>query len=366
MKPLFMLFAAGTVLFSTASYGAETAQARLFCYSLRFAEGTTYGGTLDLSTISGTSNGELWTYPDNTGASHFSLYDGGYGTIPGTIQYVYLPPVADANGNGFNDFFEVSQGLANTVTSGRYTTVISEGDITATWSRPAGSKDGTCILNFNDDTYGDLGDYTCPFEVIEYTGPLAYTPGSNMVSATVNLAQTGKPANTLQGPIVFDKSVTDRFNTLTNQPGVWTNAVSQTLTFDNEVFTRNPAWPTNYAGYVFFADGDPNTAEPDYQVWVLSVDDTNDASANGIPDFSDDPAVTLPPRAPQLSLAPGATNLWLTISGDVGHTNEIQEISSLASTIWQTTLSLMLTNNPQAVSLPLPTSQTKFWRVLAH
>src|ERR1035437_3257669 len=59
MKPLFMLFAAGTVLFSTASYGAETAQARLFCYSLRFAEGTTYGGTLDLSTISGTSNGEL-------------------------------------------------------------------------------------------------------------------------------------------------------------------------------------------------------------------------------------------------------------------------------------------------------------------
>jgi len=27
---------------------------------------------------------------------------------------------------------------------------------------------------------------------------------------------------------------------------------------------------------------------------------------------------------------------------------------------------LMLTNNPQAVSLPLPTNQTKFWRVLAH
>ena len=79
---------------------------------------------------------------------------------------MYLPPVADANGNGFNDFFEVSQGLANTVTSGRYTTVISAGDITATWSRPAGSKDGTCILNFNDDTYVDFGDYTCPFEVI--------------------------------------------------------------------------------------------------------------------------------------------------------------------------------------------------------
>jgi len=67
MKKLFVLLAAGWFLFSAASHGAETAQARLFCYSLRFAEGTTYGGTLDLSTISGTSNGELWTSPDNPG-----------------------------------------------------------------------------------------------------------------------------------------------------------------------------------------------------------------------------------------------------------------------------------------------------------
>ena len=186
-----------------------------------------------------------------------------------------------------------------------------------------------------------------------------------MVSATVNLAQTGKPANTLQGPIVFDKSVTDRFNTLTNQPGVWTNAVSQTLTFDNEVFTRDPAWPTNYVGYVFFADGAPNTAAPDYRLWVLSIDDTNDSNANGIPDFSDDPAVVLP-RAPQLSLALGPTNLLLTISGDVGHVNQIVESTSLALPHWTTNQSLTITTDPQTVSLPLPATATKFWRVFAN
>jgi hypothetical protein len=364
MKRFFILITAGLVLLSTASYGAETAQARLVCISLRFAEGTTYGGTLDLSTIGGPPyNGELML-SGYTWTSGFALYYGGLGSIYGTI-YVNLPPFADANNDGINDFFEVSQGVATTVTSGYYTTDISVGTVSATWSRAAGSKSGTCSFDLVDDTYGDLGTYTCPFEVIEYTGPLTYTPGSNTVSASINQTQTGNPANTFQGPIAFDKSTTDRFNTLTNRPGTWTNAALQMLTFDNEVFTRDPLWH-NYAGYVYFADGDPNTAAPDYQSWALLIDDTNDVNANGIPDFSDVPMVTLPPRAPRLSLAPGATNLWLTISGDVGHTNDIQELDSVTATNWQTTLSLTLTNDPQVVSLSLPSVRMKFWRVLAR
>src|SRR5664279_3333279 len=188
MKKLFVLLAAGWFLFSAASHGAETAQARLFCYSLRFAEGTTYGGTLDFSTISGTSNGELRFYSGNTWISSFVVNYGGYGNIYGTM-YLDLPPFADANGNGFNDFFEVSPGVAATVTSGYYNTAISSGAVTATWSRPAGSKDGTCQLDLVDDTYGDLGTYTCPFAVLEYAGQLTYTPGANTVSAGINLTQ---------------------------------------------------------------------------------------------------------------------------------------------------------------------------------
>ena len=366
MKRFFILAAAGLVLLSMASYGAETARARLFCNSLRFAEGTTYGGTLDLSTMGGPPfNGELRPYSGNTWDSGFALYYGGLGNIYGVI-YLNLPPFSDANGNGFNDFFEVSQGVSTTFTSGYYTTAISYGTISATWSRAAGSKNGTCQLDLVDDTFGDLGTYTSPFEVIEYTGSLAYTPGSNTVSAAISLMQTGSSGSALQGPIVFNKSSTNRFNTLTNQPGTWTNAAARTLTFDNEVFARDPRWRTNYAGYVYFADGDPSTAAPDYQLWVLSIDDTNDVNVNGIPDFSDDLAVTPPPRAPRLSLSPGATNFWLTISGNVGQTNLVEEISSLALTNWQTTLSFMLTNDPQVISLSLPAEATKFWRVTAQ
>ncbi|HEV2327891.1 MAG TPA: hypothetical protein VGY56_03775 [Verrucomicrobiae bacterium] len=98
---------------------------------------------------------------------------------------------------------------------------------------------------------------------------------------------------------------------------------------------------------------------------MLSIDDTNDANANGIPDFSDNPAVALP-RVPHLSLARGPTNLLLTVSGSVSHTNQIQQIGSLSSTNWQTTLSFLLTNDPQMVSLPLPAGTPKFWRVVAQ
>jgi hypothetical protein len=367
MKPLLLFFAAGWIFISSSAQGAETAHARLVCFSPRFAEGTdTYGDTLDLSTIGGPPfNGELLPYSGSTGASGFALeiYNG-FTTIYGTI-YVNLPLGTDADGDGFDDFFEVAQGVSAT-TSGNYSTELSsDNSITAIWSRAAGSKDGTCVIDLNDEVYGDLGDYTCPFELLEYTGPLTYTPGAGTVSAAINLTQTGNPANTLQGAVNFDKSAADQFNTLTNQPGVWTNAALQTLAFDSEIFSRDPTWPTNYYGYVYFSDGDPATDGADYQLWLLSIDDTNDADADGVPDFSDDPASVTPPRAPTLSLALGQTNVLLTISGDTGHTNLIQAATSLISADWQTASSLMLTNDPQTVSLPLP-SQPTFWRVLAQ
>jgi hypothetical protein len=372
MKRFSILLAAGCLLYPITNYGSETAHARMYCMSLRFQEGTTYGGTLDISTIGGPPyNGELMpTFSSdafgNPWGSGLALTWSGM-PDSGTI-YVNMPPYVDANNDGFDDFFEVSQGVTNGSSSGTYSTsTYYSGTVSATWNRAAGSASGTCALYLYDDTWGPLGTFTCPFTLIEYTGPLTYTPGSNTVSATVNLTQTGNSANTLQGPIVFIKSSTDPFNTLTNQPGVWTNAASQTLSFDSEVFLRNiPTWPTNYAGYVYFADGDPSTASPDYQLWVLSINDTNDANANGIPDFSDNPASVTPPRAPHLSLARGSTNLVLTISGSVGHTNQIQQIASLSTTNWLTTQSFLQTNDPQVISLSLPAGTPKFWRVVAQ
>jgi hypothetical protein len=348
------------VTLPSVSHAQETAQARIWCTSLRFQQGSDSFGdsTLDLSTVSGTPNGELLA-SGQTYASGFSLNFSGF-PITGTI-YFDIPPFTDANSNGWNDFFEVSQPTGGT-TSGTYSTAIGGGTVSADWSRGAGSKDGTCVLSLHDQSYGDLGAFRHSFELIEYTGPLTFTPGTNRVDGTVNLTKTGDPASQLQGPVQFLKVATNRFNQLILQPGAWTNASAQTLTFTNDLFLRDQTdWPTNYYGYVDFDDGEPNTPAPDYTEWILSIDDPNDANHNQIPDFSDDPQLT-GPRRPDLSLVLTATNLLLTISGDVGQTYQLQEAPAISNGVWQTVQSLTLTNDPQVVVLPLPSDPVKFWR----
>jgi hypothetical protein len=72
------------------------------------------------------------------------------------------------------------------------------------------------------------------------------------------------------------------------------------------------------------------------------------------------------PRKPLLALTRGATNLFLSISGDVGRLHQIQQTSSLTLTNWQTVQSVTLTNDPQQVLLPIPTNGPAFWRVSAQ
>ena len=361
MKKFLILLTLGLSLSPITGHGSQTATARIFCFSLRFQQGmNSFGETLDLSTISGTPNGELALYyfGTNSHISGFALDYSGF-PIEGTI-YVDVPLDADANGNGFFDFFEVSQGVSD-VTSGYFTTGGSDGTVQATWNRAASTKDGTCVLALTSNQYGFLGDFTHAFELIEYAGPLSYIPGSNTVTGSVNLTQTGNPANQLQGPVQFVKSTTDRFNELTLQAGGWTNAAMQTLTFTDDLFLRDLSLLTNYYGFVDFDDGDPNTSDPDYYTWFLSIDDLNDVDHDGIPDFSDDPQASSG-RRPLLTLARGATNLLLTISGDVGRLHEIQQVSTVTSTNWQLVASVTLTNDPQVVSLPLPSAGPAFWR----
>jgi hypothetical protein len=166
------------------------------------------------------------------------------------------------------------------------------------------------------------------------------------------------------GPVQFNKVPTNRFNLLILQSGTWSNNAMQTLTFTNNLFLRIAAWPTNYGGYFDFADWDPNTSDPDYISWGMSIDDTNDFNHNGIPDFSDDPPA--PARPPLLALTPTSTNFLLTIHGDTGRVHQVQESLVLPATNWHSVVSVTLTNDPQTILLPLSVTQSKFWRVQAQ
>lgn len=365
MKSHLVSLLAGLVLIPLFSHAAQTADARLYCESLRFQQAQFGEYTLDLTTVGGAPNGELTpvTGPYTHG-SFFVLEDPFFGAIDGEI-YFSTPPRADANGNGFDDFFEVVQGVPTMTAAGEFFTAFgSQGTVTARWNRSAGSKDGTCRLTLVDDSFGDLGTYTHPFELIEYTGPLAYTPGSNKVTGKVNLTQTGHEGSRLTGPVELVKVAADPANQLDLQPGGWTNELVQVMKFGLSFIDRDSLLQTNYYGSIEFDnDADPSTFQP-YAFWVLSIDDLNDADSDGIPDLSDE-AVSTPPQAPFLSLQIGSTNLLLTIHGEVGRVHEILSAGAVTGTVWEAGQTVILTNDSQVISLPLPTAAT-FWRARAH
>lgn len=374
-------------LLTVTAMAAQTVPVRMYCLSIETDHGIDeFGDTLDVNYANRSgSAGELgisWAFgpgyydlelPGNSSyMSSLAIYDSYYKrTYSGSLS-VDMPISTDNNNNRFPDFFEVSQS-ANYQSSGGYLIYVSTaaeyGLIQATWTRDAGSWTGTyqwTCTGYSGPLPSDwFGTFVGTFKILEYTGTMTYTPGASTVSATVNLVQTGMPANTRQGSIQFTKSDSDRFNSLTNQPGFWTNSSSQVYTFTNHALLRDPNYPTNYAGYVEFDDdGDQSTVYP-YAVWVLSIDDPNDINQNGIPDFSDDPLILPAPRRPLISLASSTTNLLFTIHGDINHVHQIQQAPSVNSANWQNVISVTLTNDPQVVPVPLPTG-TAFFRVQAQ
>src|SRR5262249_4828666 len=74
MRPYASLLLILSSLLPLMDHAGETANARLWCLSLRFQQGSdSFGDTLDLSTISGTPNGELAPYNGTTYVSGFAL-----------------------------------------------------------------------------------------------------------------------------------------------------------------------------------------------------------------------------------------------------------------------------------------------------
>ena len=381
MKFSICLLATVLSLLPATTRAAENAQARLYCLSYRLNEATNiYGDIIKISSTSDdTGFGEMlpsqppdteinlpgiidyasgcWFY-DNT-----YLYWANYGTF-----YLNPPDFTDLNSNRYPDFFEIARPCSGS-SAGSYsyydpqTMEYLSGNITASWSRAAGSKIGTVTMVVVDTTYGDYwGTMYAKFEILEYKGSLAYTPGPTTVSGSLNLTQTGSNS-TFTGSVQFVKSATNRFDSLILQPGALRDASALSTSYTNRYFLRDPNWPTNYAGYVQFDnDGDVTTFFP-YAVWVLSLDDPNDANHNGIPDFSDDASVT-PPAQPRLALAVTPSNCLLTVQGDVNHTVKIQENPSLTGS-WTDVASFTLSNSPTVVPLT-PSAKITFWRAMTQ
>lgn len=303
-------------------------------------------------------NGELGPFSNNyTHASYFALNDpSGFDPMTG-ILHVDVPLEGDANGNGYADFFEVSEGVSGT-TTGVYSIpgVVSSGSVTARWTRGAGSEQGTCVI-----TMQNLGDFTHAFMILEYRGTLRYTAGPGTVTGTIELVQAGMPDYVLGGTCEFQKSGAEPHNRLQLQAGSWTNSFYETLSFPADWFQREEQpWRTNYYGYVEFDnDGDVGSFYP-YALHLLSIDDANDADGDGVPDFSDEPGAAV--NRPMLTVRGTPNGVLLTVTGSAGIVCAIEESGSLSGGVWQTVRTVTLTGTSVSVELPLAAGATGFWR----
>src|SRR6185503_13507779 len=213
-----MFFGMGVMLCASFdSHAAQTAQARIYCLSLRFQQGTdAIGSMLGLTTIASSINGEL--APAFGTPTHYSgfVLDSVFFGEPISGDFRINVPFADVNQNGFSDFFESSQQVSVTTLGSYVVPGVDRGNVTAKWTRSAGFKDGTCILTLTSTMgFGKLGDFAHSFELLEYAGPLTYTPGASNVTGTVSLTQTGDPSSSLAGPIEFTRLPANRFDELT-------------------------------------------------------------------------------------------------------------------------------------------------------
>jgi hypothetical protein len=348
--------------------GEQIAQARLFNGSIKMHRGpcscgfgltwylhfSTYG-TDDPSR----ANEELAPIPQPAAYTHWSYMILEDPSMYGSMSLVQLDlPTTDSNGDGILDIVDTTRAVSS-ATAGTYENDWGQQVIKAVWNRGEGLTQGTCDITLKDSILGDLGPFHNTFEVVQYEGTVKYTPGSNNVATSMLLTKVGDASFQFEAAMSFIKSATNRFDELDSEAATWTHSVNGPVDFGAAILIRDPARPSNYRASL-------QTAGGSYASWWLSIEDPNDADHDGIPDLSDDLLAPRVPRKPSLSLDCTPTDLKLTIAGDVGSAHRILEANSPTAAVWMTVREVMLTTDPQIISLPLPVGQSKFWRVEAH
>jgi hypothetical protein len=363
----FVAGMAGLVSWVSVS-AAQDASMELFCLSLRLNAATakmlSIPYTLEFTSGSvatgEAANGELGV-SDGAVTTHVTQFRLNSDTMlePITgVMYLNVPTIGDANKNGLNDFIEPSQVVSPVLTTGYIYDDLtgSEGTVNATWSRSAGTNQGTCTLAVN--TTFLRATFVHTFELPNYTGTLHYTPAKDVVEGSADLHLFSDVLATFSGPMFIDKT---NANQLHLEAGAWTNSAmanfAYAATADGEYITRKG---TNYLGFFDAMDGNLDTPYVDYALWTLLISDGNDANKNGVPDLSD----STDTRLPSLKITRSAGQLQLTISSTVGRVHQIENINALGgANQWTAVTNFTLATDPQTVILSTPTNKTSFWRV---
>ncbi len=349
--------------------GTNTAQLSFHCQSVRLAPasvkqlGQTY--TLSFTTVDGEPNGELGIDEDpNSPTFHSSVIIFEHPLLGEPIVaklFLDPPDIGDADINRVDDFFQVSRTVGNAVTRGGFEDeTFGVVNVTATWSRAAGSATGTCAMKLEGAIVN--ATFNVPFEVFQYLGPITYVPGTNVV-ANVNLTRQGMPGE-----------LTGQWHLSPHGPGelrfpadIWADEAGNGFVFlaaDEIDAYLGHVTKQFYNGLAGTIDGLPSTpAEEEYIIWEFNVFDDNDADGDLEPDLSDPPDSGGIPATPKLAVSVSDGFLKLMITARAGQSVIIERKPTLTTALWAEVETLVLANDSREMTLPLSGDDSDFYRV---
>lgn len=190
----------------------------------------------------------------------------------------------DINDNGIDDVCEKSMSFNGSISGTWYTSSGSTAESSGTLTRNANSHHGTYHITYpyGGRVFDLLGDF--------YVGTISGIINYSEKEKTFSITYTSKFENQ-SSPVTLETTyeILDQNRIRVNAKGV----------FPSTVFTRNG---NTYSAVIELTDGDSYTSWPDYQKWLLLIEDTNDFDGDGIPDLSDPAQLKAMPWIPLLLL----------------------------------------------------------------
>ncbi len=366
IRHLLILMTLAPLIASGAS--TNTAGVRLFCISIRVEPGSAsqfgldYHLTFSSADFSPPNDEVFPIFQDTASHATYFLLDGPEfpEPLPGELDLV-VPEDLDADTNGIPDFYEVKEEIAAAGSDGVWGSPTGTGTARLTWQRQAGHRDGTVAIQLTSDEFGDLPEFSHPFEIIEYGGTLQYQPTSGTVTGLVALKRVGLETSTLAGPLVMDRNPTNHLLQFTINGSNLTNEMGQTVPVSVGDLESDPDYVMDYFGVLALLNGDPATPEIDYELFYMGIDDSNDADNDGIPDLTDD--LETPPTPPRLLLAREGASLRLDISGQSNFVYTLERASTLAPDPWVSNRLVTLSQTNLSIALPDVSGPSGFWRL---
>lgn len=273
--------------------------------------------------------------------------------------FLWTPDVADADGDGIDDFYQTEQPVDGVTSQGYIEDGVdgAEFPLHATWNRAAGASSGTCRVSLQNATLPRAVPFDVPFEIPTFNGTWTTPATGTVTEGTVFGRQSEHATNTLLGNLKLTATGPDSVEV---SAGSWVHSDGGATGFQAVTPLRRSG--NKYVGLLRFARGLPPSQDGRRPYWLLILSDSRDFNGDGVPDLSD-PAPSVP-ILPRLTVELRPAEILLHLGGATGESLVLERSSTLLPGGWTPVATVTLDGSNGTFSQPSATAGvTTFWRL---